>query len=32
MHPIRPRLGERIFAIADDLVAPLPVAAERAAA
>jgi DNA ligase-associated metallophosphoesterase len=32
MHPIRPRSGERVFAVADEIVASLPALAERDAA
>lgn len=32
MHPIRARVGERVYAIADELVASMPVHVERAAA
>ena len=32
MHPVRPAPLDRLFAVADNLVAPVPVAGERFAA
>ncbi|MDQ2928306.1 MAG: DEAD/DEAH box helicase, partial [Pseudomonadota bacterium] len=32
MHPIRARAGERVFAVADEVVASMPAIAERYAA